>query len=77
MVEGQAHKTTEKIRRRELPKAMSHSSLIEEAYGTNRCAGCDEIICASEREYLVNLRDIVLLRFHDVCYNAWVIFRPL
>jgi hypothetical protein len=37
--------------------------------------GCGESIDTTEEEYFLNLRGIALLRFHDVCYNAWATFK--
>jgi hypothetical protein len=67
-------KTVEKARRGALPAATDDKPSIGVGYG-QRCSGCGDSIDATDEQYLVNIRGVALLRFHDVCYNAWATYR--
>ena len=56
------------------PNRRPRNGTVGARYG-NRCMGCGEIIEIADEEYFLNLRGIALLRFHDVCYSAWVTFK--
>jgi hypothetical protein len=40
------------------------------------CDGCDETIVPTDPMYVVNVRGVLQLHFHDSCYEAWSAFRP-
>lgn len=66
-------KTRDKMRRGGLPAPTDDVPLVRMGIG-NRCSGCSEIIDTADEDYLVNVRGVALLRFHDVCYNAWATY---
>ena len=39
-------------------------------------ARCAETVQPTELNYQVNVRGLLLLRFHHECYEAWVHFNP-
>jgi len=70
---GRTEKTVEKTRRGRLPKPTDDMPSVEAGNG-KRCSGCSETIEPLERLYFVHVHRVALLRFHDVCYNAWATF---
>lgn len=74
MQRGRIERTLNKTRSGGLPKPTDDMPSIETGNG-NRCSGCSETIEPAEQLYFVHVHRVALLRFHDVCYNAWVTFR--
>jgi hypothetical protein len=66
-------KTVDKTRRGGLPMPTADKPSIGPGYG-QRCSGCGDTIETTDEQYLLNIRGVALLRFHDVCYNAWANF---
>lgn len=69
-----ADKTRDKTRRGGLPAPTDDKPSLETGNGS-RCSGCAETIQPIERLYFVRIGSLVLLRFHDVCYEAWANFK--
>ena len=73
MTQGRIDKTRDKMRRGGLPSPTDDVLVIRLSRG-NCCSGCDELIEIGEDEHFINVRRVVMLRFHDVCYNAWATY---
>jgi hypothetical protein len=73
VTQGRIDKTIDKTRRGGLPAPTDDKPSREGSYG-QRCSGCGETIESSDEQYLVNIRGVALLRFHNACYNAWATF---
>jgi hypothetical protein len=74
MSQGRIDKTVDKMRRGGLPAPTDDKPSVEAGNG-NRCSGCSETIEPVDQLYFVHVRRVALLRFHDVCYNAWATFK--
>jgi hypothetical protein len=67
-------KTIDKARSGALPAATHDAREIVMGDGTP-CDGCSETIEPRDQLYRVNVRGVLALRFHDICYNAWSTFK--
>ena len=72
--QGRIDKTVDKMRREGVPPPTKDKPSVGRGYG-NRCSGCADIVDTGDVKYSMNIRSVALLRFHDVCYNAWATFR--
>jgi hypothetical protein len=72
MIQRHIDRTVEKVRSGGLPPATADTPSTGCAYGL-QCSGCGECIEGLDEQYLVNIHG-ELVRFHEVCYNAWATF---
>jgi hypothetical protein len=74
--ERRFEKTIEKIRRTGLPGPTTLDVRQLVAGDGTQCDGCGEAISLREDLHQVNVRGVLTLRFHDVCYSAWSTYKP-
>jgi hypothetical protein len=70
MFHDRMNKTFDKLRAGQLPPPTAVRTLMK----TATCSGCGEII--EPRERYVRVRGVTPLRFHIICHEAWVRFKP-
>ena len=75
MFHARADKTFDKLRSGVLPAPPAIRTLMD-SDKEKTCSGCGEIIEQFERYYFARIRKVVVLRFHLICHEAWVRFRP-
>jgi len=69
-------KTIEKLRAGDLPPAPAVRTLMDSDKPA-LCSGCGEMIETFERYYFARIRKGKALRFHLICHEAWIRFKPI
>jgi hypothetical protein len=75
MTQGRIDKTLDKMRRGGLPLAPTDTRATVESGNGRKCDGCSEPMYQIDRMYVAVVLDVTVLRFHDVCYQAWASFK--
>jgi hypothetical protein len=74
MTQGRIDKTLDKMRRGGLPLAPADIRPSAESGNGRKCDGCSEPMYQLDRMYVAVVFNVTVLRFHDVCYEAWAHF---
>lgn len=68
-------KTVAKINRGALPTVQPGP--LEIVLGDDSpCDGCGEPMRSNEQLYRVTIEGTIFLRLRDICYSAWLMYRP-